>query len=152
MTYFCVEPGVKPLIRSTCHCSHGGGQMSTCPPLSANVVVIMVTLWNRANHYIFALWFLSFFFFLLFSSPNLSGCRLDVCHTSHTWCGLGANLECRSEMYCTRLAGNAGRKKSPSGHHRTNLSGYIFATKALINNRKKICEAAICPPHVPTIW
>jgi len=42
-------------------------------------------LWNRANHYIFALWFLSssFFFILLFySSPNLSRRRLDVCHTS----------------------------------------------------------------------
>ena len=29
------------------------------------------------------------------------------------------------------------RKKLPSGHHRTTLSGYIFATKALIDNRKK---------------
>jgi len=29
------------------------------------------------------------------------------------------------------------RQKSPSGHHRTTLSGYIFATKARINNRKK---------------
>ena len=29
------------------------------------------------------------------------------------------------------------RQKSPSGHHRTNLSGYIFATKARIDNRKK---------------
>ena len=51
------------------------------------------------------------------------------------------NLECRSEMCCTRLAGNAGPKqspkKSPSGHHPTNLSGYIFATKARIDNRKK---------------
>jgi len=28
-------------------------------------------------------------------------------------------------------------QKSPSGHHRTNLSGYIFATKARIDNRKK---------------
>jgi len=28
-------------------------------------------------------------------------------------------------------------KKSPSGHHRTTLSGYIFATKACIENRKK---------------
>jgi len=26
-------------------------------------------------------------------------------------------------------------KKSPSGHHRTILSGYIFATKARIENR-----------------
>jgi len=28
-------------------------------------------------------------------------------------------------------------KKSPSGHHCTTLSGYIFATKAHIDNRKK---------------
>jgi len=45
--------------------------------------IVMVALWNRADHYIFALWFLrlllsSFFF----SSPNLSRRRLDVCHTS----------------------------------------------------------------------
>jgi len=41
----------------------------------------MVALWNRADHYIFALWFLllSPFFF---SSPNLSRRRLDVCNTS----------------------------------------------------------------------
>ena len=40
----------------------------------------MVALWNRAGHYIFMLWFVlsspSFF-----SSPNLSGRRLDVYHT-----------------------------------------------------------------------
>jgi len=29
------------------------------------------------------------------------------------------------------------RQKSPSGHHRATLSGYIFATKARIDNRKK---------------
>ena len=29
------------------------------------------------------------------------------------------------------------RQKSPSGHHCTTLSGYIFATKARIDNRKK---------------
>ena len=29
------------------------------------------------------------------------------------------------------------RQKSPSGHHRTTLSGHIFATKACIDNRKK---------------
>jgi len=28
-------------------------------------------------------------------------------------------------------------KKSPSGHHNTTLSGYIFATKARIDNQKK---------------
>jgi len=33
-----------------------------------------------------------------------------------------------------------GRQKSPSGHHRTTLAGYIFATKAHIDNRKKIIK------------
>ena len=58
----------------------------------------------------------------------------------HTWCDLSANLECRSEMCCTRFTGNAGPKKcqkSPFAHHRTTLSGYIFPTKARIDNRKK---------------
>jgi len=31
----------------------------------------------------------------------------------YTWCGLSANLECRSEMRCTWLAENTGSKKSP---------------------------------------
>jgi len=31
-------------------------------------------------------------------------------------------------------------KNLPSGHHRTILSGYIFATKARIDNRKKIVK------------
>ena len=41
-------------------------------------------------------------------------------------------------------AGNTGPKKSQknslSGHHHTTLSGYIFATKAHIDNRKKIVK------------
>ena len=40
-------------------------------------------------------------------------------------------------MRCKRLAANTGRKKSPSRHHHTTLSGHIFATKACIDNRKK---------------
>ena len=43
----------------------------------------MATLWNRVGHYIFALWFLSsFFFYLFYSSPNLSSRILNVYHTS----------------------------------------------------------------------
>ena len=33
----------------------------------------------------------------------------------YTWCGLSANLECRSEMCCTWLAGNTGRKNRHFG-------------------------------------
>jgi len=56
-------------------------------------------------------------------------------------------------MYCTRLPENTGRKKLPSRHHRTTLSGYIFAIKARIDNRKKkTCYSAVHPPHVLTTW
>ena len=63
------------------------------------------------------------FFYLLssffFSSPNLSGRRLDIYHTSYfyTWCGLSANLECRSEMSCTWLAENTGCKNDSKNRH-----------------------------------
>jgi len=62
--YFCTQ---EQLLKGSC---------SLC-----GLHIIMVTLWNRADHYIFMLLFvlLSFFFF---SSPNLSRLRLDVCHTS----------------------------------------------------------------------
>jgi len=47
-------------------------------------------------------------------------------------------------MCCSRLAENTdskkSRPKSSSAHHRTTLSGYIFATKARIDNRKKIVK------------
>jgi len=72
----------------------------------------------------------------------------------HTQCGLSANLGRLSETCCTRLSGNTGRKKiaknSPSGRHRTTLSGYIFATKARIDNRKNLLSSNIstgCPPQ-----
>ena len=78
---------------------------------------------NRGRHYIYSAgrpsrWALahissSSFFFFFFSSPNLSGRRLDVYHTlAH-----GVNLECRSEMRCTRLAANTGRKKVAKNRH-----------------------------------
>jgi len=37
---------------------------------------------------------------------------------------------------------------SPSGHHRTTLSGYIFATKACMDNRKNLLNSntsSTCP-------
>jgi len=45
-----------------------------------------------------------------------------------------------SEMCGTWLAANTGRKKSPFWHHRTTLSGCIYAAKACrpIDNRKKL--------------
>ena len=89
--------------------------------------------------------FSSLFFLGLSSLPNLSRHRLDVCRTSTDGVAPSANLECKSEMCCARLAGNAGPKKSPFGHHRTTLSGYVFAIKARIDNRKNVLSSNISP-------
>ena len=77
----------------------------------------MATLCNRSGHYIFALWFL-FFFLLLYGRP--------------VWNVLRA---ARWKYRTQKIA-----KKSPSEHHPTTLSGYIFATKACIDNRKKLVK------------
>ena len=55
-----------------------------CPKGIDHNELVMVALWNRADHYIFMLWLilLSSSFFFFFSSPNLRRRRLDVCHTS----------------------------------------------------------------------
>jgi len=94
----------------------------------------------------------SFFFlsFFLFSSPNLSGRRLDVYHTSthgvaqvRIWnVGLKRDARGSLEMQDPNVA-----KNSPSGHHRTTLSGYIFASKALIDNVEKPVKQQ-CLPHM----
>ena len=40
------------------------------------------------------------------------------------------------------------RQKSPSRHHRTTLSGHIFATKACIDNRKKSNTSSTSPDNM----
>jgi len=98
--------------------SHIVNSLDFSAPAVAQTIVVtfelfMAALRSRCRHYIFALWFLSFSFFLRFSSPNLSRRRLDVYHTSAHGVALSVILGCRSETYCTRLAENTGRKKSP---------------------------------------
>ena len=57
--------------------------------------------------------------------------------------GPSANLECRSEMRCTRLTGNTGPKKiaknSPSGHHRTNFIGLYLRNDGTYRQSEKTC-------------
>ena len=79
----------------------------------------MAALRSRWGHYIFALWFLLSSSSSSFLFPRLISAVGDWMSTilPHIWCGLSANLECRSEMCCTRLAGNAGPKNSPKNRH-----------------------------------
>jgi len=80
---------------------------------------------NRAGHYIFALWFLLSIYLSIHLSICLSTFSLRLISAAGDWmstyfytrCGPSANLECRSETCCTRLAGNGGPKKSPKIRH-----------------------------------
>ena len=99
-----------------------------CPPYGIGQAIIFFVLW-----------------FLLLSSsffPRLFSAVAD-------WCGLSANLGCRSETCCTHLAENTGRKKSPNIRHlrahRTILWGCIFATKARIDDREKLVKQQYLP-------
>jgi len=75
--------------------------VSFCPAL------IMVALWNRQT-----IIFLPCDFYLSSFFPRLISAVGDwMSPYFHTWCGLSANLEYMSEMCCTRLAENTGRKK-----------------------------------------
>jgi len=75
-------------------------------------------------------------FFLLFSSPNLIAAADWMSSINlHMVLPYSANLECGSTLKCAASGTLECRtqkvaKKSPSGHHRTTLMGYIFATKA----------------------
>jgi len=54
---------------------------------------------------------------------NVVYCIILYCNTMlpyyicDTWCGPSANLECRSEMCCSRLAANKRRKKVAKNRH-----------------------------------
>ena len=86
--------------------------------------LIMAAVRSRCGHYIFILWFLlsSILSCHLFSSPNLKPSQIGCLPYLNF---LSANLECRSEMCCTRLTKNSGRKKIaknlPAALHHTQL-------------------------------
>jgi len=68
---------------------------------------------------------------------------LDVYHTSTHGVALvrisDAGLKPAARGSLKTQDAKKSRQKSPSGHHRTTLSGYIFATKVRIDSRKETC-------------
>ena len=97
--------------------------------------------------------FLSIFFFF-YSSPNLSGHRLDVYHTATHDVVLvriqNASLKCAARGLL-KVRDPKMTQKAPSGHHLTTLSGHIFATKARIDNGKNLLHSNIssrCPHNM----
>jgi len=83
------------------------------------------------------LYFQSVVSLLLLSSHHLSGRRVDV----YTWCGFSRNLECRSEMCCTQLAGNTGRKNDAKNRHLRTIAQLCPAISS--TNGKKLLSINI---------
>jgi len=78
--------------------------------------IFMAALRSSCGLFIFVLFLSSVFFF-----PRLISAVAHCLPHFYTWCGLSANLECRSEMCCTWLAGNTGRKNDVKNRNlRTN--------------------------------
>ena len=95
----------------------------------------MTLLWppNRAGHYFSAV--VSSFFLLLFSSPILSGRRLDVYHTSTHDVALVRNWNTSLKCAARGSLKNTGRRIREK--YAVCAPSYNFAMKACINNQRK---------------
>ena len=83
----------------------------------------------------------SIFFFVAYFQRSEIGCLL--------WCGLSANagLKCAARG-SLKIQDAKITEKSPSAHHRTTLSGCIFATRHVSTLRKTLLNSNIsstCP-------
>ena len=70
----------------------------------------MAALWNRAGHYIFALWFLllsSIYYLVLFFLAHSQLSQIGCLPYFLKWCGLSADLGCMSEKLYTMCASMA---------------------------------------------
>jgi len=100
----------------------------------------MVALWNRADHYIFILWFLPIYLSSFFSSPHLIGRTLDVWHS--------ANLKCRSEMCCMQLAENTGRNKVANNCHLDTIAQFCRAISLQLRHISTIGKKLVKQQYV----
>ena len=96
-------------------------------------------LWNRTDHYNFSCCSLFFFF------PRLISAAADWMSAilpHMVWPQCEFKMQVWNLLHAARWKHRTqkSRQKSPSGHQRTTLSGYIFATKAHIDNRRKLIK------------
>jgi len=111
-------------------------------------MLFMVALWNRADHYIFILWFLilssSFFF------PRLISAVADWMYAilPHMVCSLSANLGCRSETCCSQLAENTGRKKVAKNRHLGTITQLCWAISSQLRRVSTIGKKLIKQQYV----
>jgi len=96
----------------------------------------------------------SFFFlsfFIAYSQPS----QIAYLPYFHTWCGLSANLRCRSETCCTRLAEKYRTQKAPKIRHLCTIAQLCRSISSqprhITTIGKNLLNSNISP-HVLTIW
>jgi len=107
----------------------------------------MAALPSTCRHYIFALWFILYSVFPRLISAVADRMFATCTHVETLLPRPNAGL--KSDARGTRK--NSGRKKSPSGRHRTTLPCYLFATKAYRQPEKSLLSSNIsytCPDNM----
>jgi len=99
--------------------------------------LIMATLWNTAGHYTFFHPVVSSFSFFLLSFFRLFSTVADwmstiLPHVVWPYSKFRMHIWNLLHVACWKYRTQKIAKNLPSVHHRTTLSGYIFATKAFI--------------------
>jgi len=94
----------------------------------------MATLRSRRRHYVFVLFRVFSFFFLALSQRSQIGCLPYF----YTWCGPSADLKCRSQMYCMRLAENTGRKNDVKNRHLSTIAQLCRAVSSQLRHLSTI--------------
>ena len=89
------------------------------------------------------------FFILLFSSPIWAVAEWMSTILLHMVCGLSANLECRSEMCCTRLATNTGRKNDAKNRHLCTIAQLCRAISSQLRHVSTIGKKLVKQQYVP---
>ena len=109
----------------------------------------MAALWSRADHYIFILSFvLLSIFFYLFSSPNLSHRRLDVCHTSTHRVALVRISDAGLKRAARGSLENTGRKKVAKNRHPGTISQLYRAISSHLRHVSTIGKKLVKQQYV----
>ena len=70
----------------------------------------------------------------------------------HTCCDPSANLECRSEMCCTRLAGNRRRKNDAKNRHLRTIAQVCRAISSQLRHASTIGKKIVKQQYLPHMF
>jgi len=114
--------------------------------------LFMAALWNRTCHYIFILWFLSFYLLSSFFPRLISAAAYWMStilrHMVWPYCEFRMQVWNVLRAACWKCRTQKIAKNWPFWHHRTTLSGYIFATIRHVSTIEKKIVKQQCVLHM----